>query len=274
MKILDLPVAFDGNLEEKTPGFFGIDENYRNLGGYTLTLKECQGGVSIRLTDYRLNRSTQIFAPTQVGLAEYKRLLSLLELRQKVMTILDIYLSNGLIPDEFMESIQEGNFESVGAAADYLQEQGKLREALMVRAIYHRVHGRPNVYEKIDNKSVAVMNTEVDMKGRPSETTGSPRVAIITPGVSIEIVSVNPNPVGRALDCRTFKVGDQAKYDSYNLVFYGPVLSITAKTVAVSKEGEMDSTKSVMKIAQFVRKNYNFDLASAKQRNENVYLHM
>lgn len=170
-------------------------------------------------------------------------------------------LLDGLIPAGFMESIQKGNLESVGIAADFLQERGDLHKALMVRAIYHRIHGRRNIMEQINNKSFAVMNIEDDRgktrrlsqittKTPPDHiviTSILPRVAIVTPGVSIEIISINSDIGGRSLHCQKFIIGDLAKWECRGVVSFGHVSSITAKTITLS-----GNRKSSRKIAQFV----------------------
>ena len=63
----------------------------------------------------------------------------------------------------------------------------------------------------------------------------------------------------------TFKVGDMAEYDSYNLSYYGPIVSITEKTVTI-KDKYFDR-KYRLKLDTFAWRNYNFNLEKTVQEN-------
>ena len=58
--------------------------------------------------------------------------------------------------------------------------------------------------------------------------------ADIIPGKSIRIFGIETNRYGgpKAYD-KTFKVGDEAEYGSYNLHYFGKILAVGAKTVRV-----------------------------------------
>lgn len=98
--------------------------------------------------------------------------------------------------------------------------------------------------------------------------------AAITPGRSIVLFGVHkvypkgsPTPQMRGY-MRRFAIGDMAEYDSYNLVYYGPILTITPKTVTISKDrGGRRDEKASLSIERFNQKNYDFDLSLARRRN-------
>ena len=89
----------------------------------------------------------------------------------------------------------------------------------------------------------------------------------VTPGKSITLteVCVDKDVGIRMLTERTFNVGDQAEYDSYNLSYYGPIKSITKKNVII-KEKHGDRTRR-LPFTTFHWRNINFDLNKKKISN-------
>jgi len=69
-----------------------------------------------------------------------------------------------------------------------------------------------------------------------------------------------------------FEVGDFAEYDSYNLSYYGPVKSISAKGVVVNEQyasnGKVRSHR--LKWENFVWRNWCFNAEQAQASNSNV----
>jgi hypothetical protein len=64
-----------------------------------------------------------------------------------------------------------------------------------------------------------------------------------------------------------FRIGDTAEYDSYNLVYFGKITSITAKRVTIDK-GRGSSSKSSLDIERFSSKNWDPDnLEQGMKRN-------
>jgi len=64
---------------------------------------------------------------------------------------------------------------------------------------------------------------------------------------------------------RTFNVGDQAEYDSYNLSYYGEIVSITEKSVTIREK--YSDRKRRLKLDIFFWRNYNFNLAETQEKN-------
>ena len=89
----------------------------------------------------------------------------------------------------------------------------------------------------------------------------------VTPGKSITLTEVRVDeglgiPVFKE---STFNIGDQAEYDSYNLSYYGPIKSITKKSVII-KETCGDRTRR-LPFTTFHWRNINFDLNKKKANN-------
>ncbi len=63
----------------------------------------------------------------------------------------------------------------------------------------------------------------------------------------------------------SFKVGDFAEYDSYNLSYYGNITKITDKTVTIKEKYETRTRRLSME--QFVWRNFEFNLAKTQERN-------
>jgi len=64
----------------------------------------------------------------------------------------------------------------------------------------------------------------------------------------------------------TFKVGDEAEYDSYNLSYTGTIVSIGAKTVTIAT-GDTGSRTRRLKLAEFSWRNQRFDAAETARKN-------
>lgn len=65
----------------------------------------------------------------------------------------------------------------------------------------------------------------------------------------------------------TFKMGDTCVYDSYNLVYTGKIVGIGAKTVTIEKSGYRRNT--VLDIATFIHRNWDYDAKAIFERNSN-----
>lgn len=65
----------------------------------------------------------------------------------------------------------------------------------------------------------------------------------------------------------TFKMGDTCVYDSYNLVYTGKIVGIGAKTITIEKAGY--SRNTVLDIATFIQRNYDYDAKAIFERNSN-----
>jgi len=91
------------------------------------------------------------------------------------------------------------------------------------------------------------------------------RHAEIIPGASIRLYGER---YGNAYE-RTFKIGDEAEYDSYNLSYTGSIVSIGAKRVVIQdKHGERKS----LDIHQFNWRNYDFDAEETFKNNSETMM--
>ena len=96
--------------------------------------------------------------------------------------------------------------------------------------------------------------------------------ADIIPGVSIRIYGVYGNHVNgpKPFD-RTFRLGDEVEYDSYNLSYIGKIVKIGPKTISV--ESPWDSTRSKivrMNLYGFCWRNWDLDLKKISKDNFNM----
>lgn len=66
----------------------------------------------------------------------------------------------------------------------------------------------------------------------------------------------------------TFEIGDAAEWDSYNLSYWGHIVSITDKTVTI--EHRHGGGKSRLKLDTFAWRNYKFNLAETQARNSDT----
>lgn len=62
---------------------------------------------------------------------------------------------------------------------------------------------------------------------------------------------------------KTFKIGDLAQYDSYNLIYCGKIRSIGNKTVTIADGDEVKR----LNFWSFINKNWNYDLHKIQQKN-------
>jgi hypothetical protein len=87
--------------------------------------------------------------------------------------------------------------------------------------------------------------------------------ADIWPGEKILIYGTYTNRSHPATFARTFKVGDEVEYHSWNLTYTGKLVAICPNTVTVDDGG----TKHRMNLADFIDKNWDFDLDKINKRN-------
>jgi hypothetical protein len=91
--------------------------------------------------------------------------------------------------------------------------------------------------------------------------------AEVTPGVQIRVWGVEANHVnGPQTFDRVFRVGDTVEHGSYNLAYTGRILAISAATVTVER-ADIGAGNKRMKLAEFVWRNWNLDLAKVERRN-------
>ena len=83
----------------------------------------------------------------------------------------------------------------------------------------------------------------------------------INPGKSIRI---SANQYGYNTDV-SFNVGDQAVYDSYNLIYLGTIIKITEKTVTIKPKYSNGNKR--MKLQEFCWRNYNFNAEQIAKEN-------
>lgn len=111
------------------------------------------------------------------------------------------------------------------------------------------------------------------LKERDGRHMGKPYVGVthlgqhadVIPGVSIRLHGVDATYRKPAVPHDlTFAVGDTAIHGSYNLVYTGKIVKITAKTVTIQEGNDRPKRLS---IAEFGRRNAHYDAATIARRN-------
>lgn len=250
--------------------------------GYTVDIVQyATGPATVRLYKHEGYQSMGPSYHTAVGFdtaaearEEFERIRDFLRLRQKVELVVGSdFLTRYVLPAGFEAHVRAGELSALLVAADRVEEDGdEYGYALILRAIYHRFAGQPNVAVRTSKKVTTVYNATAVSKRKPAGLHGDCSlygltVAVVTAGESVRVVSLD---LGRdrsvGIDVREFRVGDQAEFDSYNLSYYGPIVSVTAKTVVIDKRRSPGETAR-MKVGDFAQTNRDFDLAAARKRN-------
>lgn len=216
--------------------------------------------------------------------AEFERIKSQLWQRQWVEWVTTDLAEAGLLPDEFRAEVLTGEPQALMVAADWQDEQNQPYHGHLLRAAYHMIAtGAVNVPVRIGKKAVVVLNPNDAVKpGAERPGIGSLRVAEVVEGESVRIVCLaiahdyHKPPAGVFesrrrvfVDEKVFSLGDPAEYDSFNLAYYAPILSITAKTVVLAPDRYgSGGSKHRLTLAKFVGKNHDFDMAKAQKRND------
>ena len=95
--------------------------------------------------------------------------------------------------------------------------------------------------------------------------------AEVIPGQSIRIWGTYHNHVkGCQTFDRTFKIGDEVEYDSYNLKYTGPILGIGSKSVLIKKSCSKVNCR--LDLPRFIWRNWDFDSAKVAAHNSEEML--
>ena len=98
--------------------------------------------------------------------------------------------------------------------------------------------------------------------------------AEIIPGVSIRIFgTIKRYDENNISFDRTYKMGEQAEYDSYNLIYTGEIVAIAGKTVTVQHYPSRPR-KSRMSLHDFIWRNYDLDMDKVNARNQDTLMHI
>jgi hypothetical protein len=242
-------------------------------GGHFLALHsvvEGEGAVELRQYGRDTGAPSQYlgFGTFAAAQAEFARLKALLFTRQWVEWVLGTLDSAGIVPRCFHEAIRAGDLDTLVIAADWHDERDNPNAAMLLRAAYHRIRGEANVRVGAGKGKTIVLNPHAVTKRSPAEPgVGVCRAVVVENGKSVRIVSVarkrvpaerSPGgPVDRYVDVycveeRIFRTGDQAEYGSYNLVYFGMIDAITAKTVTVLDDTGSDVEVHRLSLAKFV----------------------
>ena len=115
--------------------------------------------------------------------------------------------------------------------------------------------GKKIVYQEIrnkDHKRYGVVYSGNVMKGHKAE---------VIPGKSIRLYGQEHNRVNGPVSYDiTFKLGDWAEYDSYNLKYTGKIIAIGPKTVTIQAyPGSNNARNHKLNLYQFSFRNWDYD---------------
>tara|TARA_R110000796_G_scaffold84556_2_gene184228 strand:- start:1045 stop:1416 length:372 start_codon:yes stop_codon:yes gene_type:complete len=109
--------------------------------------------------------------------------------------------------------------------------------------------------------------TDLHTDSRIFSVQGDDYRADVVKGSSIRIHGIDANNVrGPQSFDRTYQLGDDAVYDSYNMVYTGEIVSITDKTVTIDTRSTGGRTKR-LPLAVFVARNHGWDLVKVAKHN-------
>lgn len=283
--VLAEPVEIRGGhpLGEMRGALSGAGPDAYPGGGYTVDLiRYTTGPAVVRLykhEGYRLMtpsyHTAADFDTHAEARAEFERIRDQLRLRQKIEVVVGSdYLTRHVLPPGFEAHVRAGDLAALLVAADLIEEGPAGDEfgyAMILRAAYYRFTGQPNVAVRVSKKENRVYNAVQTSKRSPLGFRGDVSlydlmVVTVTAGESVRIVRLDLGHTSTGVTVREFKVGDEAEFDSYNLSYFGKILSVTAKTVVVDKRRNAGETAR-MSIAAFAERNHDFDPAAARKRN-------
>lgn len=201
--------------------------------------------------------------------AEFERLRRELEQREILRRIWPALDGVGAVPAEFAAAVRAGQWDALAVAADAVQEAGDEDRAWLLRSAWANATGRANEVVRTGcGEWVVLCPHHVTPKYPFRAGTGRVGFAVGLPG-RVRLVTARYDERGKrwGLDSREYAIGAQAEYGSYNLVYFGPVLSITPKTVTVEERGPGGRTRR-MSLGEFCDRNHDFDLAAAQKRND------
>jgi hypothetical protein len=230
-------------------------------GGYSIARVISDSGVVIlELVPRGVSEADRIvrqsfFGYADEALAEFNRIKELLDLRGKIQKIMQtLAYGTNILPEIFVPQVVAGNFEVLMVAADYVAEEGDEDAGLLLRAAYYDAIGdrlridSPNKRERLIYNRCGIYSAAVATKG------------------GIRTVKIANRLSGMKIIRNTFFAGEMATYGSYNLTYYGPIKSITDKTVTISERG-YDAKTRRLTIDQFIGMNSDFILAEVQKRN-------
>lgn len=243
--------------------------DYFETGDWELQLDAVMGAVRLR------RRAADPF--THVGefdhpagaRAEFERLRGELAQRELLRRVWPALAGVGAVPAEFAAAVRAGQWDALAVAADARQEAGDEDRAWLLRSAWANATGRANELVRTGRGEwVVLCPHHVTPKYPFRAGTGRVGFAAGLPG-RVRLVTARYDERGKrwGIDSRGYAIGAMAEYGSYNLVYFGAVLSITPKTITVEERGPGGRTRR-MPMGEFADRNHDFDLAAAQKRND------
>ena len=150
-----------------------------------------------------------------------------------------------------LSNIASGDLTSVLVLEDAIEAGLALPKGVSLVAVTvgaYKLHGREVPAQRVDNA-----------------------FALVTKGESVRLVGIAYKSSESGYDA-TFKIGDQAEYDSFNLSYYGTITSITDKVVTIEKPHARGRARLVL--SQFSSRNRDFNANAAAVRNSETMMYI
>lgn len=159
-----------------------------------------------------------------------------------------------------------GTLEEIDRKIAELQEQ----RAAIIQQKRLEVTTRMAQHRRILGKAaqdIIVPITSKERTQRGQKYGGQPTGMVARIGLQDDVMSIHitGHYNNQQVD-RTFKVGDIAEYDSFNLSYHGEIVKITDKRITIKPQYSRDRVKS-MDLYSFAWRNYNFDLQKSMDDN-------
>lgn len=242
--------------------------NYFETGDWELQLDAEMNAVRLRRRAADPCTFVGEFGRESDARAEFERLRAELEQREIARRIWPALEGVGAVPAEFAAAVRGGQWDALAVAADAQQEAGDEDRAWLLRSAWANATGRANEVVKTGRGAWVVLCPHHVTPKYPFRP-GTGRVGFAagqTGRVRLVTARYDDRAKRWGIDAREYAIGAMAEYGSYNLVYFGPVLSVTPKTVTVEESGPRPRTRR-MPMGEFFDRNHDFDLAAAVRRN-------
>lgn len=132
---------------------------------------------------------------------------------------------------------------------------------------------------EVDGKKVKVVHVRSVTRHQPDGWNGESfndlnAHAEIVKNQYIRLYVTHPDDDSVILIERTYRLGDQAEYDSYNLSYYGPIVAIGEKTVTISEPYHGSKRRFRLSLEKFFGRNIRFDVIRASARNHDAMMYL
>lgn len=165
------------------------------------------------------------------------------------------------------ETVEDIDAQIAALQARRAELQGAKRRDVQERLTKHR----RKVSESAKDVTVPVIRKERIRFGQKYGGQDSGMMARIGKRDGVPFIHLTGSYNGKVVDI-TFKVGDTAEYDSYNLRYLGTIEGISEKRVII--QPRYGARRKSMDLYSFAWRNYNFKLEEALEENAQTSMYI